>query len=657
MRRSASACLTAFFFAASSAHADMASQCAAGAITEATTLGSGALYGLIGTCELRAPGSLSIQGGRFDNKGQFLATSALIRLSAQGTATNGSGSYWGLTGSVLSVGSIGEAGTFTNLGTVRATSSTVNVRSSLKNLDGGVIYFQSQSTVTNAETDIGILNQNGSRMEFHDASILRNLASITNNQSARISLASGATWSNLDGAKVSNSNGSTITVNNGAVLANSYMTNLVNEYNSTITSGGANGQGAARIDNLDAMLRNRYNASLNNLAGSTLNNTGSKLLNEHGSTVLNADGAALNNRMGASIQNDWSSVIRNQNGASIVNQQRGVIYNSGASALINSNYASIVNERGGSTSSADNSIIYNIGSGTRLINEAAAIITNGLGGQINNVNGATLLNGSGAKIFNRSGGAISNIGTGSSIVNTGVGTLLTNDNGASIDNMSGAMIANGTGATLHNNGLITNSGTLQNAGIFALGASGLITGNGTFQQLGSGSLLVDGVMIQSRIDLLGGSLQGHGKLVGDVAMQDTRFEVGGQIGDFHVDGRLSAAGSTLVFRVGGITLFDQLISADKTTLSASTLRFDFSSWLDEIEGQSFDFLRSTDVQWSGISVESVGLRDGLYASVSQVDGGLRVTLVPEPSSWLMAMGGLLLLAAPRLKRGRPLQRA
>lgn len=606
MRRSASACFTAFFLAASSAHADLATDCATGTISGTTTLGFGMSYALTGACELRAPGALRIEGGLFNNKGQFLATNALTHLSAQGSVINAKGALWVLSGGVLSVGSIGDPGSFTNLGTLRGDSSTVSVRGSLKNLDGGVVSMRGGATLTNFETMSGILNQNGSRMDFSGASVLRNGTVITNDLNARIGLASNSTWTNVDGAKVMNRNGSTIALGGGSVLSNLYNATMVNEHGATLT-------------------------------------------NESGGTLINSDGAVLTNRLGALLDNQSAGVIRNQGGASIVNQQRGMVTNN--STLLNTGRSSILNEGDAAGSTSGTSTILNSGTGARLINEAASVLTNRMGGVIVNVNGAALINGSGAQVVNSHGAAIQNLGLGALIVNTGSGSVISNGSGASVTNTQGAVITNQTGASLLNNGLITNSGSLENSGLLVIGATGRVTGTGTVTQTGTGVLDVAGEVRQASISVLGGTLQGHGVLIGQVTLRDALFHLGTQTGDFRVDGSLGVSDSTLVFKVGGLDLFDQLLVTGPTSLSNSTLRFDFSNGFDEMEGQSFDFLRGSNIIWNNLTVQATQLREGIHLSVTQIDGGLRVTLVPEPTSWLLAMGGVLSLAA--MGRRRP----
>lgn len=630
-------------FAASTAHADMVSDCATGVINSASGLDNTS-YTLLGTCELTSPGSLVI-GGSFVNQGSFYAGGSTTTSVSYGSAVNSVAARWVLSGSRLSI-----RGNFTNQGTLQASwSSTVDngLQGTLKNTDGGIFSISYGSILRNVEST-NLLNQNGATIRLSDNSQLLNGAGIVNDRNSRIDLSYNSTWSNQWRSIVTNSNGSTIALSYGSVLSFQQAT-LINEFGATVTSGGVP-QGQTRIDNDSSVLRNRYGSSLNNAAGSTLNNTnGSSLYNQYSSTLTNTGGAILNNLTGASLLNSDGSAIRNESASSIVNQRGATIVNSSGSNLTNTGRSSILNEGDASLVAAYLPIIQNTGAGTRLVNEGASTITNRLGGQIRNENGATLLNSSGAKIVNRESGSITN--TAATITNTGTGTSLSNESGAYLYNNRGATLSNENGASLLNSGFIGNEGTLQNSGYVSIDAPGRMAGAGTFRQTSTGALAVSGVMAQSSIELLGGYLYGDGRLIGQVTMQNAQFFMGiSRLGDFNVDGNLSALGSTFVFKVQGPTYIDQLLVSGNTLLSGSTLRFDFGYWGNASEGSSFDFLHSTNTLLTNVTVEAVNLRQGLYASVSQVDGGLRMTVVPEPSSWLLAMGGILSLAASRFKR-------
>lgn len=244
-----------------------------------------------------------------------------------------------------------------------------------------------------------------------------------------------------------------------------------------------------------------------------------------------------------------------------------------------------------------------------------------------------------------------------------------------------------TGAVFENTGQVDLQGTLVNQGLIINGgqlrvlAGGTLTGatepgggeatvstasasasSGIYQQTGATSALtrVDGVFAQSRIDIIDGTLEGTGRVLGAINLGSVTVRPGGtgEVGQLTLEGAVSLSGTLIELTAGpeGASRLNVQGSLDIGLGSRVHLVFQQDGL--PTAGTHFDLL-SVEGSLSGAHLLSasavyVDALGGSYlwsppagqtASFSWQGQNLvfNVTAVPEPGTWALLLGGLALL--------------
>jgi hypothetical protein len=481
------------------------------------------------------------------------------------------------------------------------------------------------------------------------------------------------------------------------------------------------------VDNYQGSIVNDASALLRNAgSGSNISNRSAGFISNIGpGTVLqNQKGAVLTNDPLAHLPNDdphlvlsGSVLIENIEGALLLNEDPGtILYNKTTSAfwgseitndgrIVNRNSATIINA--GQFASITNSgpsgpQLANSGSGSNFYNQNGAKISNS--GSIENLVGATFTNESGAEVINT--GIFLNQGfPGSTIINTDDGTVFNNGgtliNRASIiDNQNSAMLNNGNGAVLENTsaGKVNNSATMINNGqiinsagassaltptTFMVASGGMVTGVGTYTQTDNSvghnlaKTKIDGVMDQTSVMILGGTIGGGGTINSGLAKGPFAAcpivgvcAVKGNIniGDpqtFTINSSLVMIDSEIEVQIEGTGTgqFDKLnVNGPLYFVGMNDLVFDFVDFLPNA-GDMFTFLDAFDIDLSGLSapfqISYTGLGPGFesrllidpYTHSFTLLAENAGTPVPEPAAIGLMIIGLVGMGLARSRSG------
>jgi hypothetical protein len=247
----------------------------------------------------------------------------------------------------------------------------------------------------------------------------------------------------------------------------------------------------------------------------------------------------------------------------------------------------------------------------------------------------------------------------------------------------------GTGAVVENTGQVELQGTLVNQGLVINAgqvrvlAGGTLTGaqdasvapasSGNYRQVGATSALtrVDGVLAQSRIDIIDGTLEGTGRVVGAINLGSTTLRPGGtgEVGQLTLEGAVSLSNTQIELAVGpdGASRLNVQGSLDiglgtrlyllfqPGDLPAPGTHLDLLSVEGSLGGASL-------LDTYAIQVDMLGSfylwepPPGQVASFRWHGQQLvfDVSAVPEPGTWALLLGGLaLLVARSRRPAARP----
>jgi autotransporter-associated beta strand protein len=202
-------------------------------------------------------------------------------------------------------------------------------------------------------------------------------------------------------------------------------------------------------------------------------------------------------------------------------------------------------------------------------------------------------------------------------------------------------------ARLQNEFLSTGSLTKTGAGTLALTGTNTYTGGTT---INAGTLLVNGSITGAVTVNTGGTLGGSG-IVGDILL------AGGTLSPGNSPGTLSAESlnwqtGDFVFELGATPASSDFLSLSGSfTGGSDPLLFTFvnNGW---VIGQTYDLISfgsTTFSDASGFGFTNGGGFDGFFTMDSS---SLQFTVIPEPSTYAMVIGGLALLIALRRRRGR-----
>lgn len=225
--------------------------------------------------------------------------------------------------------------------------------------------------------------------------------------------------------------------------------------------------------------------------------------------------------------------------------------------------------------------------------------------------------------------------------------------------------------TLTNNDKLINFGTVTNTGTVNLVNDSRMYGVGTFVQT-DGTLIVNGRMSQSKIDILGGSLGGSGIIESDVSVNGATIGAGNSPGTLIFARDLDVSGSSILdFEIAGLIPdleYDQLSVFGTASFAADTVfNIDYLGGFMASEGDFFDLVVAGSFGLSDILTFDFNFEDSLLAtglewtaSFFTLDSGnqsLRLSAiltdlgpltpplseVPEPSILVMFSTGLIVL--------------
>lgn len=645
--------------------------------------------------------------GTIDNQGTFANNATLdnggtLLNSLIGTFTNGpTGTLNNLaTGSFYNTGPAYNDGALNNLGLL-----TVHDTGTLANRVGGHLVNDNALYVTYGA---GVSNAYG--------------ATITNNGgfylAPEIVYGAGPTLGLYEPASTLLNGG---TLNNTGTLL-SYHGEITNEATGDITNGAGGSYGnlynnSGTLANAGTLTNgpygfamNGYGATLTNQAGGVVENQGI-LLNYFGSTIANEAGATFTIASYAGLyqaggyggayyggggQTTFSNVgtLTNDGFFGATNFAVGLSYGAGRSLIANSGtfdnngnmnlYAYFDAPGAGApdgdvalenTGTFNNSGYFYVGAGSYYGGLYAVGPTPGSAllrneSELNNT--GTLVVDEGGLLDNTPTGVVNN--SGDLVIHGGWSEAgLTN-------NADPGAIANYGTSTI--TGTVRSEGELSNEGTFNVAAGGAVRGlpdgygtvvYGAFTQY-SGSTLVNGEMVQSVVDVLGGTLAGDGRVSGIGggvnAFAGSTVSPGNSPGTLQVGSDFTCTLCTLIVEIAGDGAgeFDVLEVSGEAALTGGHIDFTFLGGFTPVLGDTFDFLVAADVtDFSDFTFAflNVALGPGLFFDVSQltvpgtgfVPGPnaqalrLAVAAVPlPPGAWLLGAG---LAGLAMLRRTRP----
>ncbi|HEY0256107.1 MAG TPA: PEP-CTERM sorting domain-containing protein [Candidatus Methylacidiphilales bacterium] len=270
------------------------------------------------------------------------------------------------------------------------------------------------------------------------------------------------------------------------------------------------------------------------------------------------------------------------------------------------------------------------------------------------------------------GSGVLNVDSGAMVKDSGKGT---GANAGSVDvaaqtGSKGHINVDGAGSSLSATSINVGGTATTTGGTGSLSATngGSITASGAVTVQAKGSVAIEanstltaagGVTINA-----GGSLGGGGTIHGDVTNAGTIAP--GDPQTTTIDGNYTQlAGGSLVFALAGNTPgnYDQLdVSGKFSIASGATLELDFIDGYAPTVGQTFSLVEygTLDPSSAGFSVDVTGLASGFQYSLTSTgtNGDVELTALtngvatttPEPSTWMMLLGGLGLLGFLRLRR-------
>jgi hypothetical protein len=299
--------------------------------------------------------------------------------------------------------------------------------------------------------------------------------------------------------------------------------------------------------------------------------------------------------------------------------------------------------------------------GGMLVNEATGVITNQDGGTLNNI-------GSDSVLFNA--GSLRNMGVGATLNNTGSMTnsgLITNQVGATFNN--GDTVSNDVFSVLENRGEIQNSGQFSNAGGADLINRGLFKNNGTVSIADnsfiegeglyiqeSGETRVDGLLVQTSTEILGGKIGGNGALNGNLMVDGAGIDLW-ESDTLTVNGELVVTNGWVNFSMGGTEEHGLLNVNGQGTFSGGIVKIDFTNGYSPVADDFFTYLYAANGLYGidTLQFQFTGLPNGMRLDFIQDTNSLGwravgIAAVPlPPSAWLMAsaLAGLASLGRTR----------
>jgi hypothetical protein len=230
------------------------------------------------------------------------------------------------------------------------------------------------------------------------------------------------------------------------------------------------------------------------------------------------------------------------------------------------------------------------------------------------------------------------------------GTLTVESNGI-FGNLSQAEIQNLASMLAKSGSKTTNDGQLTNSGDMTVEAGAEVLGSGAFTQNGNSTTTINGVMDQLQMLFNGGKLKGSGTLRGFPNVNiGTTLAPGNSAGTMTIDGSLFMTDSTLEIELASASLHDLLLVTGDVELDSIIIKYLFD--YTPSPGDSFAFLTADgDITGLGSATfQAIGNLSGLTLDTQVIGNSIVMTVVPEPTTGLIAASLLLMARRSRWPR-------
>ena len=194
--------------------------------------------------------------------------------------------------------------------------------------------------------------------------------------------------------------------------------------------------------------------------------------------------------------------------------------------------------------------------------------------------------------------------------------------------------------------------------------SELAIGSGGIARLSGGSITIGSGPAEITPDVLrvwaGGELTGTGNVIGNIINSGGTVAPGFSPGTLHVQGNyLQESGGLLLMEVGGLNPTDMdLLDVTGNVDLAGKISLTFINGFAPRMGQQFEFIHAGGAVVGNPLIEFPNLAPGFLYETSLADGTLMLTamndgvLVPEPSTFALAVLGLIATVGLVARRGR-----
>jgi len=195
-------------------------------------------------------------------------------------------------------------------------------------------------------------------------------------------------------------------------------------------------------------------------------------------------------------------------------------------------------------------------------------------------------------------------------------------------------------------------GNFANAGTVNLGTNNNATITGSYTQTGGKTRIGTGGTLSASggFFLQGGSMGGAGTYQGDVTVTGGTFAPGDPVtttivGDFlQSDGVLSMV-------IGSTTNYDKLVVTNDMIVTGGTLKVTYLPGYVPHFGDFFQFFQVGNefiTDWSSYDFQSIS--PNLHFITETRNGIFGVSVIPEPATWVLLLGGALGFGAWRIKK-------
>jgi autotransporter-associated beta strand protein len=236
--------------------------------------------------------------------------------------------------------------------------------------------------------------------------------------------------------------------------------------------------------------------------------------------------------------------------------------------------------------------------------------------------------------------------SGSNTFNGVIGTV-SNTNLTTQSNNIAVVKTGNSSQTFTQNNTYTGGTTINGGTLLLTGAGTIGTGNLT---MGGGTLDVSGITVSTFMMASGTTLSGNGTInaTGKTVQVDGILSPGFSPGTLTISGNLTLGSSAVSnFEINGTTsgLFDSIVGVDSMTFGGTlNLTTGYAAAL----GDSVQLFSANSYSGTFSSITGTNLGGGLSWSFDAANG--TITVIPEPSTWVMLVGGLAALILLRRRR-------